>query len=109
VELELDPNGRGLSFGIIGESSIQNWWSLFTPRFGKVSWKTRVDRTEEERSDEVLRARMDRNPVDVVLVETGRLRPGSPVWGGAAASVVLSLDGWRRPPPKAMAHTTNKD
>jgi hypothetical protein len=44
---------------------------LFTPRFGKVSWKTRVDsRTENERSDEVLRVRMDRNPVNVVLVET---------------------------------------
>jgi hypothetical protein len=64
-----------------------------------------VDKTEKERSDEVLRARMDRNPVDVVLVETGRLRSGSPVCGGTVASVVLSLDGWWGPPPPKQWNT----
>jgi hypothetical protein len=72
---------------------------LFTPRFGTVSWRTRVDKTAKERSDEVLKVLMEKNPVDVVLIDTGRLRTGSLVWAGTEVSIVLSLDGWRGPPP----------
>jgi hypothetical protein len=52
-----------------------------------------------ESSDQVLYGLMRKNPVNVALIEAGRLRPGSPVWGEGETMVVLSLDGWRGPPP----------
>jgi hypothetical protein len=101
VELTLDPKAPGLSFGIIGVSSAQSWWKMFTPRFEKIAWSTRAagDDTTAGKGDAVLKTLLRQEPVNVVLVETGRLRKGSPVWEDEGVPVVLSLDGWRGSPP----------
>jgi hypothetical protein len=101
VELTLDPKAPGLSFGIIGESSTQSWWKMFSPRFGKVAWRTMVaiDDMTSGKGDAVLKTLLWKEPVNVVLMETGRLRRGSPVWEDEGVMVVLSLDGWRRSTP----------
>jgi hypothetical protein len=99
VELKLDPKAPSLAFGIIGELSTQSWWSLFTSRFGTVSWRSRGDQTVVERSDTVLEGLLDGDPVDVVLMKSGRVRSGSLIWQASDVMVVLSLDGWRSPPP----------
>jgi hypothetical protein len=81
VELKLDPKAPGLSFGIIGESLTQSCWKMFTARFGKVAWRTRVaiDDTPSGKGDAVLKQFLGKEPVNMVLMETGRLRRGSPV------------------------------
>jgi hypothetical protein len=41
-----------------------------------------------------------RQPVDVVLMETGRLRKNSAIWKMEATKVVVSFEGWREAPPQ---------
>jgi hypothetical protein len=52
---------------------------MFTPRFGKVTWRTKVEAATSGKSDAVLKKLLRKEPVNVVLMETGRLRGGGPV------------------------------
>jgi hypothetical protein len=67
----------------------------------KVVWRMRVaiDDTTSGKGDAVLKTSLRKEPVNVVLMETGRLRRGSPVWEDEGVMVVVSLDGWRGSPP----------
>jgi hypothetical protein len=76
VELKLDLRAPGFSFGVIGESSMQSWWKIFTPRFGKVAWRMKVEATMSGKSDAVLKKLLRKEPINVMLMETERLRGG---------------------------------
>jgi hypothetical protein len=105
VELSIDPLGDLLTFGILGENPDQRWWQLFTKRLGSVEWTSGdVQQTPSDREAE-LSTLGSLKPVDVVLMETGRLRRNSVVWAMERTKIVISFEGWREPPPpEGMAH-----
>jgi hypothetical protein len=41
-----------------------------------------------------------RQPVYIVLMETGRLRKTSVIWKMETTKVLVSFEGWRETPPK---------
>jgi hypothetical protein len=95
VELKLDSTGRGILFGIVGETADQRWWSSFTGRFGEVAWKVPAGDESPGARDKALEKLLQSAEVDVVLMETGRLRRHSPIWTSPKVVVVMSIDGWR--------------
>jgi hypothetical protein len=65
-------------------------------RFGKIRWTIGRESENKEKADTLLRSK----PVEVILVEAGRLGEHSTVWKEETCKVVISLEGWRGCPPR---------
>jgi hypothetical protein len=94
VELNVDSTVNGILFGIVGETESQRWWSSFTGRFGKIEWKMPASDGGPVERDKALAKILQTTEVDVILMESGRLRRGSPIWTSPRVVVVMSIDGW---------------
>jgi hypothetical protein len=88
-----------LTFGVVGVSLTQNWWKSFVARFGKIKWAMGKKTENKEKIGGLLRTK----PVEIVLVEAGRLGANSAIWKNNACKIVISLEGWRGSPPVSGA------
>jgi hypothetical protein len=96
VSINLDLSEPKVKFGVLGETASNNWWAKFVARFGRISWS--VGGGQEGGKE--LKMQLTASPVDIILLEAGRLSPKSPVWNSEHTMVVVSLEGWRGCPPK---------
>jgi hypothetical protein len=96
VNINLDLREPKLTFGVVGASPTQQWWKSFVSRFGKIKWTIERESENKEKVKDLLRSA----PVEVVLLEAGRVGENSEIWKGEACKVVISLEGWRGCPPR---------
>jgi hypothetical protein len=96
ADINLDFSEPKVTFGTIGVSHIQDWWKSFVLRFGNIVWAIGKESEEGKKLEVLLRTK---KPVDVILVEAGWLGANSQIWKEESCKAVVSLEGWRGPPP----------